>query len=192
MLSADKLIKVLAEEIKYNVKVCKVSPTWLKDKQVITIDHSGKLVDIHPTGFARLDQIRRSKDIKYMLIRNGITLYVADTCDGRSVEAMRSHQDTAWCDLNDINNVGDSWWIKHLNHYTQKHSRFMSSIQVAEQAKFELEYWLERGKGTVHFTTEIEYEINYRLRNIEKAITALKEKEDEIGQSLSGQPSTMS
>ena len=187
MLSADKLKEVLAEEIKYNVKVCTVSPTWLKDKQVITISHCGKLIDIHPTGFARLDQIRRSKDIKYMLIRNRTTLYVADTCTGRAIEAMRCYQNTTWNDLNDINNVDAVWWDKHLAHYTQKHSRYTVSMPVAEQAKFELEYWLDRGKGTKAFTFEIEREINVRLFNIIKAITVLKKKEeaDEIGQSLS-------
>ncbi len=178
MLCLEKLEQLIKDEIKYNVKACNIKQDWIKDKEVISLDGSFKVYDIYAEGVASIEQLKRTKEIHYLIIRDKFGMWLSDTKEGHFFGAYRSRQTNIWEHYKDINKLGEEWWTDHLEHYSKRYNRFKTNMSVALNYKRDLEHWLERGKDTNHFTPAVEFEFHTRITAVDRAISNLKEKEN--------------
>lgn len=179
MQCIDKLADLIKSEIKYNVKACNIKQDWLKDKEVISLDSKFQVYDIYPEGVASIEQIKRTKEIHYLIIRDKLSMWLSDTKEGHYFGAYRSRHTNIWGHFKDVNKLGEDWWKEHLEHYSKRYNRFKTNLNVALNYKRDLEHWLERGTDTNHFTPDTEFEFHSRITAVDKAISILKEKVDE-------------
>lgn len=181
MLCIENIEKLIKDEIKFNVKACVIRPAWLKDKEIIALDAHLKVYDIYPYGYDNLPQLRRVKEIKYLIIRNKLGMYLVDTHEAHNLNAYRSRQVGIWDHFKDVNKLGEDWWIAHLDHYVKKHSRFRKHLLTAENYLTDLMYWQELGNGSNHFTEYVGNEFIVRIELVKEIIETLKEQANEGG-----------
>lgn len=178
MQCIDKLTDLIKSEIKYNVKACNIKQDWLKDKEVISLDGNFVVYDIYAVGVANIEQIKRSKEIHYLIIRDKYGMWLSDTKEGHFFGAYRSRHTGIWEHYKDVNKLNEDWWLDHLKHYGKRYNRFKTTKSVALSYRTDLEHWLERGKGTNYFTPDIEQEFAVRLNAVIRAIGNFEEKEN--------------
>lgn len=178
MLCIEQLKTNIVNEIKYNPRVTTLTQAYFKDKEVIALDINFEFHEYFPMGEAKLEVLRRVKEIHYILSRNRTTLHLSALHSSHHPDVYRTHMSNIWDHYRDVNKIPETTWASILKRLNSRYTRFRSNETVCHNYIKALEMWIQLSDSANHLTEELAQGFKERLVLAKQALETFKVEED--------------